>query len=135
MKITIISLNNLIIIPISNIQGNDQVAISSKFECREDMAVVRNYGNLLVELSASVPDGIVCFFVSYLYMEMVVGLWNEQVCIAGVHVNVDRLHILHPLILAHAIKFWPSPLSLSLEYNNIIQNIRIKLSFVICQLK
>ena len=32
------------------------------------LAVIRNYGNLLVEMSASVPDGIVCFFVSYLYM-------------------------------------------------------------------
>jgi len=31
-------------------------------------AVMRNYGNLLVEMSAVVPDGIVCFFVSYQYM-------------------------------------------------------------------
>jgi len=30
--------------------------------------VIRNYGNLLVELSAVVPDGMVCFFPSYLYM-------------------------------------------------------------------
>lgn len=32
------------------------------------IAVMRNYGNLLVEMSAVVPDGIVCFFVSYQYM-------------------------------------------------------------------
>ena len=32
------------------------------------VAVIRNYGNLLVDVSASVPDGVVCFFVSYLYM-------------------------------------------------------------------
>ena len=31
-------------------------------------AVIRNYGNLLVEMSAIVPDGIVCFFTSYIYM-------------------------------------------------------------------
>ena len=31
-------------------------------------AVVRNYGNLLVELSGVVPDGMVCFFPSYEYM-------------------------------------------------------------------
>ena len=49
-------------------RGNDQVAISSKFETREDIAVIRNYGNLLVEMSKIVPDGIVCFFVSYVYM-------------------------------------------------------------------
>jgi DNA excision repair protein ERCC-2 len=30
---------------------------------------VRNYGRLLVDLAAVVPDGMVCFFVSYLYMD------------------------------------------------------------------
>ena len=32
------------------------------------LAVIRNYGNLLAEMSAVVPDGIVCFFTSYQYM-------------------------------------------------------------------
>jgi len=36
--------------------------------CVVYVAVIRNYGNLLVELSAVVPDGMVCFFPSYLYM-------------------------------------------------------------------
>lgn len=49
-------------------RGNDQVAISSKFETREDVAVIRNYGNLLVAMCKIVPDGVVCFFVSYVYM-------------------------------------------------------------------
>ena len=31
-------------------------------------AVIRNYGNLLVELATVVPDGVVCFFTSYVYM-------------------------------------------------------------------
>lgn len=31
-------------------KGNDQVAISSKFETRDDNAVIRNYGQLLVEV-------------------------------------------------------------------------------------
>lgn len=56
-------------------KGNDQVAISSKYETREDVAVIRNYGQLLVEFSATVPDGLVCFFTSYLYMESVVAAW------------------------------------------------------------
>lgn len=43
-------------------KGNDQVAISSKFESREDPAVIRNYGNLLVDMVTVVPDGVVCFF-------------------------------------------------------------------------
>jgi len=68
-------------------KGNDQVAISSKFESRDDIAVIRNYGNLLVELSAAVPDGLVCFFVSYLYMETVVSIWNDQGIISNVQKN------------------------------------------------
>ncbi|XP_033735565.1 general transcription and DNA repair factor IIH helicase subunit XPD-like [Pecten maximus] len=59
-------------------KGNDQVAMSTKFETREDIAVIRNYGNLLVDFSAIVPDGIVCFFTSYVYMESTVASWYEQ---------------------------------------------------------
>ncbi|XP_029863024.1 general transcription and DNA repair factor IIH helicase subunit XPD, partial [Aquila chrysaetos chrysaetos] len=67
-------------------RGNDQVAISSKFETREDIAVIRNYGNLLLELSAVVPDGIVAFFTSYQYMENIVASWYEQ----GILENIQR---------------------------------------------
>lgn len=59
-------------------KGNDQVAMSSKFETREDIAVTRNYGNLLVEMVSVVPDGVVCFFTSYIYMETIVAAWYEQ---------------------------------------------------------
>lgn len=59
-------------------KGNDQVAISSRFETREDVSVVRNYGQLLVEVSTIVPDGVVCFFTSYLYLESVVASWYDQ---------------------------------------------------------
>ena len=31
-------------------------------------AVIRNYGNLLVEMCTVVPDGVVAFFTSYVYM-------------------------------------------------------------------
>ena len=34
----------------------------------EFVAVIRNYGNLLSDLSAIIPDGIACFFPSYEYM-------------------------------------------------------------------
>lgn len=43
------------------------------------LAVIRNYGNLLLEMSAVVPDGIVAFFTSYQYMESTVASWYEQV--------------------------------------------------------
>jgi len=38
------------LLPMIVAKGNDQVAISSKFETREDTAVIRNYGQLLVEV-------------------------------------------------------------------------------------
>ncbi|NWS65135.1 ERCC2 helicase, partial [Chunga burmeisteri] len=48
--------------------------------------VIRNYGNLLLELSAVVPDGIVAFFTSYQYMENIVASWYEQ----GILENIQR---------------------------------------------
>lgn len=66
------------LLPMIITKGNDQVAISSKFESREDTAVIRNYGQLLVETAKIVPDGIVCFFTSYLYLESVVASWYDQ---------------------------------------------------------
>lgn len=66
------------ILPMIVTKGNDQVAMSSKYETREDIAVIRNYGNLLVEMASIVPDGMVCFFTSYLYMENVVASWYDQ---------------------------------------------------------
>lgn len=43
--------------------------------------MIRNYGNLLLEMSAIVPDGIVAFFTSYVYMENIVASWYEQVSV------------------------------------------------------
>ncbi|KAI9139351.1 hypothetical protein BKA69DRAFT_1085762 [Paraphysoderma sedebokerense] len=64
--------------PLVITRGSDQVAISSKFEVRNDPAVVRNFGSVLIELAKIVPDGVVCFFPSYLYMESIVSMWNEM---------------------------------------------------------
>lgn len=46
---------------------------------RNDPAVVRNFGQIMVEFSKIVPDGVVCFFPSYLYMEQIVSMWNDMV--------------------------------------------------------
>lgn len=40
--------------------------------------MVRNFGSILVEYSKIVPDGIVAFFPSYLYMESIVAAWNDM---------------------------------------------------------
>jgi DNA excision repair protein ERCC-2 len=60
-------------------RGSDQVPISSRFEVRNDPAVVRNFGSILIEMSKVVPDGIVAFFPSYLYMESIVSAWYDMV--------------------------------------------------------
>ncbi|KAL7648131.1 UNVERIFIED_CONTAM: hypothetical protein RMT77_000032 [Armadillidium vulgare] len=70
------------ILPMIVTKGNDQVAMSSKFESRDDPAVVRNYGKLLVEMATIVPDGMVCFFTSYLYLENVVATWYDHAIIS-----------------------------------------------------
>jgi DNA excision repair protein ERCC-2 len=64
-------------LPLMVTRGSDQVAVSSKFSVRNDTAVVRNYGNILLEFSKITPDGIVVFFPSYLYMESIVKEWND----------------------------------------------------------
>lgn len=57
---------------------SDQLPVSTKFDMRSDPGVVRNYGKLLVEMVSVVPDGIVCFFVSYSYMDGIINSWNEN---------------------------------------------------------
>ncbi|KAH9392652.1 General transcription and DNA repair factor IIH helicase subunit XPD [Tyrophagus putrescentiae] len=81
------TLSRQCILPLIVTKGNDQVPMTSKFESRNDASVIRNYGALLVELSAVVPDGIVCFFTSYLYMEQIIASWYEQGIIDSVQKN------------------------------------------------
>ena len=52
--------------------------VSTKFDMRSDENVIRNYGRMLVDLAAAIPDGIVCFFVSYSYMDSIVSRWNDM---------------------------------------------------------
>lgn len=61
-----------------------QIPLSSKFEVREDAAVIRNYGRLLTEFAKNVPDGLVCFFTSYAYMEIVIARWYQTGVLAAV---------------------------------------------------
>jgi len=58
-------------------RGADQQAVSTKFDMRDDPGVIQNYGRILIDLSAAVPDGLVAFFVSYSYMEQIVSKWHE----------------------------------------------------------
>ena len=78
MKAFDIQLPRNAINPIIVTKGVDQLTMSSKFEERENQGTIKNYGNLLVELTQIVPDGIVCFFTSYKYMEHMILQWNDM---------------------------------------------------------
>ncbi|CAJ1388569.1 unnamed protein product [Effrenium voratum] len=70
--------------PLIVTHGPDQVPISSRFSLREDPSVVQNYGMLLEQLVQEIPDGLVCFFTSYRYLEQVLEKWYETGVIARV---------------------------------------------------
>ena len=59
-------------------KSGDQTVISTRYATRKDDSVIRGYGNLLLEMCRVVPDGIVCFFVSYTFMEAVVNHWADN---------------------------------------------------------
>ncbi|XP_059625854.1 general transcription and DNA repair factor IIH helicase subunit XPD-like [Cornus florida] len=71
------SLSRDCICPMVLTRGSDQLPVSTKHDLRSDDGVVRNYGRLLLEMVSVVPDGVVCFFVSYSYMDSIVNRWNE----------------------------------------------------------
>ncbi|KAL2925475.1 General transcription and DNA repair factor IIH helicase subunit XPD [Bienertia sinuspersici] len=71
------SLTRECICPMVLTRGSDQLPVSTKYDMRSDPGVARNYGRLLLEMASVVPDGIVCFFVSYSYMDAIVNTWNE----------------------------------------------------------
>lgn len=52
--------------------------MTTKFESRNDPGVEKNYGKLLLEMVSIVPDGVVCFFVSYSYMDGIVNSWHQS---------------------------------------------------------
>ncbi|EEC50662.1 xeroderma pigmentosum group D complementing protein [Phaeodactylum tricornutum CCAP 1055/1] len=62
--------------PLVITKGSDQLAVSTKYEDRGDMGVIRNYGTMLVELCSTIPDGVVAFFTSYSYMESLISEWD-----------------------------------------------------------
>lgn len=62
------------ICPLIVSRGDDQMEISTKFEIRDNEDVFRNYGLLLINMAAAVPDGMVVFFPSYVHGAL---LWSR----------------------------------------------------------
>ncbi len=71
------SLARAVVAPLIVTKGADQNPMSSRFSAREDPTVAVNYGNLVLSLARSVPDGIVVFFTSYSYLEHMVEAWSQ----------------------------------------------------------
>lgn len=72
------------LLPLIVTRGSDQTPISTRFEQRKDLPVIRNYGQLLIDVAASVPDGVCGFFTSYQFMEFIVGEWDRLGILAQV---------------------------------------------------
>lgn len=65
------------LLPLVVTRGSDQIPISTKFDQRKDPSVVRNYGDLLLQVVQNVPDGVCCFFTSYSFMEDIITQWDQ----------------------------------------------------------
>jgi len=78
------TLQRACVCPLVVTRGSDQLPISTRYEVRNDPAVIRNYGYLLLEIIPHVPDGIVCFFPSYRYLEVVLSMWNDMGLVPGI---------------------------------------------------
>jgi DNA excision repair protein ERCC-2 len=72
-----VSLARECIRPMVVTRSNDQTLLSSKFDLRNDSDVIKGYGQLMEELSLTVPDGLVGFFTSKMYIRNVVQVWFE----------------------------------------------------------
>ena len=71
--------------PLVVARGTDQVAMRSAGAGDvTDVGVVRNYGKLLLECAASVPDGVVVFFASFALMQSVLAEWSRVDLLRGV---------------------------------------------------
>ncbi|KAF4664185.1 General transcription and DNA repair factor IIH helicase subunit XPD [Perkinsus chesapeaki] len=72
-----ISLERDCIRPLIVTRSND-IVLSSSFQSRKDEEVSKSYGTLLEELVQVVPDGVVCFFTSKIYMQQVIRVWYDN---------------------------------------------------------
>lgn len=66
------------ICPLILTKGSDQLYVSTKSEEKIDDGVMRNYGELLLEISDVVPDGVVAFFPEWTVLQNYIIKWNES---------------------------------------------------------
>jgi DNA excision repair protein ERCC-2 len=54
-----------------------QKTLSSEYVYRNDFEVSKAYGAMIIGLCSIVPDGMLCFFPSYMYMEHILNDWYK----------------------------------------------------------
>lgn len=84
------SMERRCVCPLIMCKGADQTVMSSKYDDRQTEDIPRNYGHALLQLASNVPDGIVAFFVSYVFMQQVIKCW----CDGGVLEELRREKLL-----------------------------------------
>jgi DNA excision repair protein ERCC-2 len=72
------SMDRNCVLPLILCRGADQIPLSSRYNDRQTEDVPRNYGHALIEFARVVPDGIVVFFVSYVFMQQVLSFWTND---------------------------------------------------------
>jgi len=72
----IIPKENLVAIPVAG--GPGGVEFDFTYEKRNSPAMIETLGSCLVELSSTIPDGLVVFFPSYAYLDNVVTRWQTN---------------------------------------------------------
>lgn len=72
----IIPLENLITLPVAKGPGN--VELEFTYEKRNTPVMIQTLGQCLIELSSVIPDGLVVFFPSYVYLDQVVARWQAK---------------------------------------------------------
>lgn len=59
-------------------RGSDQVSLTTKSDEKVDDSIMRNFGEVLLELSEVVPDGILAVFPDIVTLETYIIKWNES---------------------------------------------------------
>lgn len=85
----IIPKENLIALPV--VRGPGGVEFNFTYDKRNSLAVIEALGNCLIQLSDSIPDGLVVFFPSYAYLDHVILRWQSEDPNTGFKSLWDRL--------------------------------------------
>ena len=72
----VIPKENLITLPVAKGPGNTEFNFT--FEKRNSPTMIEALGKCLIELSTSIPDGLVVFFPSYAYLDQVIRSWQVK---------------------------------------------------------